>query len=111
MKRQCQTCGAAFEGRPNRLYCSTKCRREAEFEKRRAAGPVVTGDAGADFWENWPDLKFPDISFEDLDDLHVFCFIDKGVNDRLTSLAKNQGKTISECLEFLIDEYERDRGR
>ncbi len=64
MKRQCQTCGAAFEGRPNRLYCSTKCRREAEFEKRRAAGPVVTGDAGADFWENWPDLKFPDIQEE-----------------------------------------------
>jgi hypothetical protein len=29
-KRTCKTCGKAFTGRPNRLYCSLDCRRLAE---------------------------------------------------------------------------------
>lgn len=31
----CATCRRPFEGRPNRRYCSTPCRRQRE-EKRRA---------------------------------------------------------------------------
>jgi len=30
----CRSCGISFEGRPNRQYCSPKCRRRAEMTQR-----------------------------------------------------------------------------
>ena len=32
----CGICGTEFEGRPNRLYCSKKCRRRAEMSERNS---------------------------------------------------------------------------
>ena len=31
----CFNCGSQFEGRPNRLYCSARCRKQVEYRRRR----------------------------------------------------------------------------
>jgi len=33
-ENQCKTCGKPFSGRPNKVYCSVQCRRQAEFDRR-----------------------------------------------------------------------------
>ena len=42
----CAVCGATFNGRPNRQYCSTVCRRELERRRRawdKRAAAVAPG--------------------------------------------------------------------
>lgn len=35
IKRECLACGAAFEGRPNRAYCSARCKDREKMRRRR----------------------------------------------------------------------------
>lgn len=43
MFKKCKSCGARFEGRANKLYCSPKCRKDAEVELRKT--PAASGKA------------------------------------------------------------------
>ena len=50
--RKCKSCKKPFQGRPNKLYCSVSCRRQAEIAKRAEKCRLRVGA--------WPDLsKFP----------------------------------------------------
>lgn len=35
VRHDCLNCGAVFEGRPNRAYCSTRCKEAAKRLRRR----------------------------------------------------------------------------
>jgi hypothetical protein len=45
IKLYCKSCGGPFEGRPNRRYCSNRCRRRGEKKARLAKSRMS--------WENW----------------------------------------------------------
>ena len=40
MIKECPVCGTDFEGGATKCYCSTKCRKSAELEKRKGATKV-----------------------------------------------------------------------
>lgn len=43
-QHDCLHCGEAFTGRPNRAYCSTKCRDAAKTLRRRLAKVAISID-------------------------------------------------------------------
>lgn len=61
---KCEICDLVFEGRPNRRYCSLKCRRKAEMAERKRkrqaryeAWRASWTPAEREFWESMSELK------------------------------------------------------
>lgn len=60
----CESCHIAFEGRPNRRYCSIKCRRKAEMKERsrkqkerHAAWLASLSPEEKTFWDSIPEFE------------------------------------------------------
>jgi len=64
----CESCQIEFEGRPNRRYCSPKCRRKAEMKervrKKRAKFDVWLASLSPEdraFWGSIPGFSTEDV--------------------------------------------------
>jgi len=52
----CKTCKTIYEGRPNRKYCSPKCKRKAEMDARKSKRKKPVISSRKPDWPDWGDL-------------------------------------------------------
>jgi hypothetical protein len=68
MLKKCPVCRTVFQGRPNKIYCSVKCKRVIEVIRRNIKARAETEKfmqkliPGFEFWE--PDLGDPTFGLE-----------------------------------------------